>query len=821
MKRRLILTILILLLAACQTPAAQAPVNTSIPPTPRVLDQPAEQVAPSPTAPPARLQPEEPTAAVDRGPNELQREVGKAFGGEKLVQWQPRPYQAETDQLPLDLAQVANPGVIANFTPEQRSALSQNGFTVLPTQEKQFSHIRDSVSKLNGQPYFLTTDSAYHALHITFDEVLKILERDHFRLQAAVILEVMLRQVQSFPAKGTALETDTRLAEAYLAVALRLFDPTAGVPADVAALVEQQIEQINTAAGREQSVLIPNFEDDYGAYQPIGHYVGDSALEAYFRGMTWLGRVAFQFKDAENPNFQPSRAPLILTLALRQDPGTAETWRGLNEMLDFLIGPSDDPGSAELSTLMDQIYGKEVSFADLTDETRWQQFLQQVDNLPAPQINSTFVDTTAALQASRDWRLLGQRFTFDALIFQNLIFDRVGTRDQQRKLPSGLDVMAVFGSPAAEAALQDAGEFDYENYDRQLALLQSAAHQQTEDQWLARFYAGWLYSFIPQVHEKDQSFPPFMRTESWNYKELNSALGSWAELKHDTALYAKMPEFMGGGGPPSSVPPPSYVEPNPEVFFRLAYIASELSLGLMKRIPLELYSNDMNYSYWLNGLAVQYRQLGEIAVKELAQAALTQEDFDIIQQCLGPVECMPDAFTEIPPVPVVAAVSGADNEILEVGVGYIDRIFVAVPINGQLQIAQGGVFSYYEFTQPRTDRLTDNQWREKVDAGTPTRPVWTDKFLLPGGGMNNLLAFRAGDWYKITAEGGKPPLNVRANPSKSASVLNRLEQGAYIQLVEGPVLVDGANWWKIRQDFSEAQGWVMENPAWFERAYGQ
>ena len=71
--------------------------------------------------------------------------------------------------------------------------------------------------------------------------------------------------------------------------------------------------------------------------------------------------------------------------------------------------------------------------------------------LPVPQINSLFIRSTKDLAPTVGWRFLGQRFTLDGMIFQNLIFDKVdpqpdGTR---RDIPSGLDVMAAFGSSPA------------------------------------------------------------------------------------------------------------------------------------------------------------------------------------------------------------------------------------------------------------------------------------------------------------------------------------------------------------------------------------
>jgi hypothetical protein len=35
-----------------------------------------------------------------------------------------------------------------------------------------------------------------------------------------------------------------------------------------------------------------------------------------------------------------------------------------------------------------------------------------------------------------------------------------------------------------------------------------------------------------------------MSTEAWKYKELNTALASWTQLRHDTILYAKQSYTM-------------------------------------------------------------------------------------------------------------------------------------------------------------------------------------------------------------------------------------------------------------------------------------
>jgi hypothetical protein len=91
--------------------------------------------------------------------------------------------------------------------------------------------------------------------------------------------------------------------------------------------------------------------------------------------------------------------------------------------------------------------------------------------------------------------------------------------------------------------------------------------------------------------------------------------------------------------------------------------------------------------------------LAKIAAKELAGQPLDEEDNTLITACLGMIECMnidtgylqPEG--EMPKAPIIAAVSGAGEDVLEVGVGNVDRIYVIVPLEGGWQIAQGGIFS--------------------------------------------------------------------------------------------------------------------------------
>ncbi len=144
---------------------------------------------------------------------------------------------------------------------------------------------------------------------------------------------------------------------------------------------------------------------------------------------------------------------------------------------------------------------------------------------------------------------------------------------------------------------------------------------------------------------------------------------------------------------------------------------------------------------------------------------------------------------------------------------------MAVPLNGKLHIAQGGVFSYYEFKQPRSDRLTDEAWREKLASDPPDAPFWYKNLVLQGGKTNDIMAFRIGDVYYLTEEGYTPPLNLRSQPSGNASIIETMGQDTYIEIIAGPQIQGNQTWWQVLNMNTNQQGWVLENRAWFARSY--
>jgi hypothetical protein len=655
--------------------------------------------------------------------------------------------------LPVDLAQVDGAAAY-DMSAAQRSALSANGFYVkppVPGQYREFYQAYESI-RYDTTPVFATTDAVFHVYHLIFDKMLRDLERDSFTAALKTLTGTMIaashQQYQQL--QGSALEEPARRNVAFFAVAGQLLGLPDPVPAEAADLVSAELALINAAGGFQVSPIWDRADltddkklrEDYSQYIPRGHYTKSEELKQYFKAMMWYGRMTFRLRDT----FETRRA-LLATLAIRTaaapDGTAAETlWQNIYEPTTFIVGKADDLSFTEYGALSDSVFGANAPAAAFADDAKLAQFLEAAKALPAPQVNSMWVwiweDKT---DATKGFRLMGQRFTLDEYVFGQMMWRNVGTLDKPRGMVSALDFFASLGSEESLSLLRDTGADQFENFDKQMTKVRGEVAALQMDSWTQSLYYAWLYSFQPLIAVKDARFPAFMQTQAWTRKDLHTALASWTELKHDTILYAKqvMAE-MGGGGSPE--PPHGYVEPDPEAYARLRALALMTKSGLSGR---NLLSETTGGN--LDNLIDMLAFLQSISEKELAGQALTNEEYWRIQYFGGALESFTLAaadregdtsfrdLSDQKAALVADVATGLDENgapvALEEGVGQPTLIVVVLP-NAPYRLAIGVVFTYYEFTVAPSNRMTDEAWQALVEAGTnPPAPGWTSLFIIP------------------------------------------------------------------------------------------
>ena len=665
----------------------------------------------------------------------------------------PQTFSGGGYTLPVDLSQVQGMDQV-ELSDAQRALLAQNGFAVttpVAGEYREFYQIYES-GRYGDQPMFITTDSVYHIYHLLFDKMLRDLETGNFIADIKSLTSTMLAattaQYQSL--KGTTLEDPALRNVAYFAVADKLLGLSDPMPAEANELTNAELALINAANSDAVSPIWdrPDLADgmklreDYTQYIPRGHYTRSEDLKMYFKAMMWYGRLTFRQVD----DFETSRA-LLLVQALRSasapDGTSAVTlWENIYEPTVFIVGKADDLGYLEYGALSDQVFGANPNLNKFADPTLFAQFQEAAKALPPPQVNSMWVwiqqDTQ---QVTKGFRFMGQRFTLDAYVFGQVIWRKVGTLDKPRGLPKALDFFAAMGSDEAYSILKGLGEDQYANYDTQSTKVRTEVAALGTDSWTQNLYWSWLYSFQPLITPKGSAYPPFMQTQAWTRKDLQTALGSWTELKHDTILYAKQVMAEMGGGAPGE-PPHGYVEPDPEAYARLLALTQMTEDGLQSRNLL----SDLTRSN-LDNLISELKFLKDISERELAGEPITTDEYWHIQYWGGTLEQFTLAAADIEngvgkPVledqkaALVADVATGTNDlntlvVLEEGVGQPTLIYVVLP-DSPWRVAVGAVYSYYEFSVPPSGRLTDEAWQAQVAAGTnPPQPDWTQMFVTP------------------------------------------------------------------------------------------
>ena len=267
-----------------------------------------------------------------------------------------------------------------------------------------------------------------------------------------------------------------------------------------------------------------------------------------------------------------------------------------------------------------------------------------------------------------------------------------------------------------------------------------------DDNWEDSMYNKWMQSLLTLQHS-DKNYPGFMQTDAWKIKNLNTALASWAELKHDAILYAEQPlaaECGGGGLPTPEVK--GYIEPN-------------LPFWRCLREMLELNKNMLAESGFLTEMLLgRTQQLAdmvdfciEVSKKELQGKLLTEEENSQIRYMGSSIEYFTlsvlDPMTDYyhwygvkgadRSVAVVADVFTRNiqncdkNGVLYEATGNANALYVLVNIDGETYLSRGATLSYYEFVRPLDgDRLTDEQWQEMLQNNkAPDIPLWVKPYF--------------------------------------------------------------------------------------------
>jgi len=625
------------------------------------------------------------------------------------------------------------------YDPLFTEKLRQNNFVITTNDNIQLFHLYEQ-NDYRQIPSFITTDLYLQAFHMYFSYTLKSLEQQKF----IPTLTQLCLGLYNECIRTAKTETDAEiknLAEYNACFYAIPYYFLTGKKLEIPSIYQEdfanEISNINALEDNFSNFLsFTEVDFPYSLFKPRGHYTRKAEMESYFKAMMWLQTAPF-CRDSEEQLKQTVFSAILLNNTVEKEP-LIHLYQSIYEPIVFLIGEADNLSVLDIANYLKEENINSLQKALLPEtQSKVNQMLIELSktrNVIKPKIEVTCSDKI---------NFMPQRYLIDNDVMQNLVDI---TPNSKRAYPKGLDVFAAFGSHPALDLLNNfhKEKENWNAYPNELRKMQDKFANYKG--WNHSVYNKWIESLL-ELQKTDKNYPEFMQTKAWDYKNLNTSLASWAELKHDAILYGEQPMSAecGGGGPPAPIVK-GYVEPNLNFWKKMAEMVSLTKNLLLKH---KLLTDDLNGK--TEQLAEYVDFLIQVTQKELAKQELNENEYSTIQYMGSSIEYFtlsvidPDLYldnwslVEGPDksIAVVADIYTRNvsdcnkNGVLHVANGNANNIYVVVEINGYLYLTRGATFSYYEFVQPLGTRLTDEEWQQMLeDKKAPPTPTWMKDIII-------------------------------------------------------------------------------------------
>jgi hypothetical protein len=672
------------------------------------------------------------------------RDEQKGLRPEDLIARRAVPWRA---QLGYDPAAAANMGLIQasalKLDAAELAALTKHGFVI--SDKRRYPHFAYGLRTIYSQdlPVFISADAILQAIHQSYDDILKAIELEALMPQ----LDQLLAGMRTRLAADATLDARTRAdADLFLTVGLGLLRDS--LPAPVAggdaALIGKLFAAATAAQGSEGIDLfgVRDRTIDFSQFKPRGHYADDPRLQKYFRATMWIGRIDFPFLHTDQNGKQVLiRQSVAAAFALRAllDDAAMASWRRLDRTIRAFVGEPDSMAPPQIDDLKADLGLAGYDVAGVSDQALTDAIVKGAYG--KQRILSQIVYQQR--HAGETWPLdavflfFGQRYVFDSHVFSNVVYDRVAGR----MMPDPLDVAyAALGNDQAVALLAD--QLKKYPYAPALEQMRRLGDEHGSAFWDANLYNLWLGALRalspgPEI-AAGGGLPAVARTEAWGRRVLNTQLASWAELRHDTILYAKQSYTSGA----VCDFPEAYVDPYPAFYAKVGAFAAA-GEAAVDGLPLEAssYLAPRIRSYF-SRLKQVAAMLGGMAERQRQGMPHTAEQLAFVNQAVdlgGGVCGLPpelegwyaDLFFDPKDAvdfdPTIADVHTQPTDevgtpvgrVLHVGTGWARLMVTTVDTCQGPRAYAGVVFSYHEVITRDLQRLNDAEWKLRFFGNTP------------------------------------------------------------------------------------------------------
>lgn len=630
--------------------------------------------------------------------------------------------------------------------PGELGKIAENGFVISKLQEYPSFVYGYQTIYMHDLPVYVSADSILDAVHRSYDDILKAIESALLTTEATGMLSGMRSHLASISDATVRADCDFYLTVAASLLAGNVLSPTAGADASA---VANFVTKATAADGIDSVTLFGVAREiDFSQFKPRGHYAGDPVLENYFRAMMWLGRIDFRLIETLGDGTQVFRRRQVdAMLALRglMDAEVDAHWSLIDSIIHAFVGESDYMTPPEVDQLVADVGGA-AAIASLDDKALAQAIIDggYGNQLIASDIIFKTDGGSPTLPLNTSFALLGQRYVIDSHVFSNVVWDRTA---QMRMMPDPLDVaFAALNNDQAGQLLSP--QLEQYAYAPNLHDMRVIADHHPDTFWNANLYNQWLSSLRALSQTTTDGLPTVATTEAWGRRILSAQLASWAELRHDTILYAKQSYTTGAG----CDYPDAYVDPYPEFYAALgrfadsgANIADLVSNAGQSTLGTQLHD-------YFGQLSSVVSTLGEMAQYERAGTPFNDAQIAFINESVGLATsgCTTDGstgwyarlfFDNLASDDYDPTIADVHTQPTDEGGNVVGRVLHVGTARPRLMVVTtngcsgprayaGVVFAYHEHITENFERLDDEGWSQMLNSGEPD-VSWVTPLLEP------------------------------------------------------------------------------------------
>jgi hypothetical protein len=507
---------------------------------------------------------------------------------------------------------------------------------------------------------------------------------------------------------------------------------------------------------------------DWTQFLPRSHYSLNSRSRAYFRAAMWLGQLGWKRDD---PRSLPALVAWVGAMSgpggagfakakanfRRGDPAVpptpARAWWALMQVTSAFVGFYDDPSMREAMELATQ--GGQFPGPGAPADQDLLAGLGPRMALAVAAPAGFFEFRKGGYKGKGVITVLPQRFTVPWLLASELTSEAARARGESTDLPtrfSGLYLAWALGSSYAgtlswrqiDGVLEAPGAAGEgaaspppapaphspaaEAMAGKAAGLNASLGRLPSSDWGTSVGGAWFNALRSLTRTYGGGYPLYMQSGAFSAKQLETLMGSWTELKHDTLLYEKPNVGSEYGGVEDEGPkrlPKGFVEPNME-FWDGMLTALDVTREAFRRNGL--FQGELEEFGRLARFRADVERLRGIAARELAGTPVSPDDYEFVRtfrlQDLAERPGTAGGEASLSGLAVdVQTVLDGDAGVVHEGLGPPSLMLVLVGNDGERRVAVGMAYNHYEFFVSPVARIADGPWKAVAYKGTSSESM--------------------------------------------------------------------------------------------------